>query len=154
MAPKSVGVQRQYTGAAGRVENAQVALFLTCAAERGHTSIDRRLYQPESWARDLAGVPDDVEFATKPHLTAIIITKAGPGRGRRDEVYGAEPHLRATCRRRGLGYVLAIGCNRAVPTGLDRCAPTGPPAYSRPGPGADVVRQRIRRTTLVLRGRP
>ncbi|WP_425569990.1 IS701 family transposase [Promicromonospora umidemergens] len=124
---KSVGVQRQYTGTAGRVENAQVAVFLTYAAQRGHTFIDRRLYLPESWASDPdrrheAGVPDEAGFATKPHLAAQMITDAlAAGTPARwvagDEVYGADPHLRSTCRRLGLGYVLAIGCNRAVATG-------------------------------------
>jgi len=124
---KSVGVQRQYTGTAGRVENAQVAVFLTYAATCGHTFIDRRLYLPKGWCddadrRELAGVPDDVVFATKPHLAATMITDAvqtgTPARWvAGDEVYGADPHLRATCRSLGLGYVLAIGCNRAVPTG-------------------------------------
>jgi SRSO17 transposase len=67
-------------------------------------------------------VPDDVVFATKPHLAATMITstvRAGtPARWvAGDEVYGADPHLRATCRCLGLGYVLAISCNRNVPTG-------------------------------------
>jgi SRSO17 transposase len=60
----SVGVQRQYTGTAGRIENAQVAVFLTYAARRGHALIDRALYLPASWADDpdrraAAGVPAD-----------------------------------------------------------------------------------------------
>lgn len=124
---RSVGVQRQYTGTAGRIENAQVAVFLTYAAQRGHTFIDRRLYLPDSWTgdqarRELAGVPDDVVFATKPHLAATMITNAvqagTPARWvAGDEVYGADPYLRATCRRLGLAYVLAIGSNRVVPTG-------------------------------------
>ncbi|MBE1877481.1 transposase [Myceligenerans pegani] len=68
-------------GTAGRVENAQVAVFLTYATERGHAFIDRRLYLPESWASDPdrrteAGVPDEARFATKPHLAAAMITDA------------------------------------------------------------------------------
>jgi SRSO17 transposase len=67
----TVGVQRQYTGTAGRVENAQVAVFLVYAAARGYAFIDRELYLPRSWTRDPgrcadAGVPGDVGFATKP----------------------------------------------------------------------------------------
>jgi SRSO17 transposase len=124
---KSVGVQRQYTGIAGRIENAQVAVFLTYAAQRGHTFVDRRLYLPESWASDAdrhheAGVPEEAGFATKPHLAADMIADAlAAGTPARwvagDEVYGADPHRRATCRRLGLGYVLAISCNRVVRTG-------------------------------------
>ncbi len=74
---ESVGVQRQYTGTAGRIENAQVAVFLTYAARRGHALIDRALYLPQSWAQD----PDSraVEAGTP----------AGGVAG--DEVYGADP---------------------------------------------------------------
>ena len=48
----TVGVQRQHTGTAGRIENAQVAVFLTYAAKRGHALIDRALYLPKSPATD------------------------------------------------------------------------------------------------------
>src|SRR5204862_5960989 len=50
----SAGVQRQYTGTAGRVENCQVAVFLTYAAPRGHALIDRELYLLKSWTADPA----------------------------------------------------------------------------------------------------
>jgi len=68
---KTVGTQRQYTGTAGRVENAQVAVYLTYASAAGHAMIDRELYLPKSWTGDrdrcaAAGVPAEVEFATKP----------------------------------------------------------------------------------------
>src|SRR4051812_15480832 len=69
----SVGVQRQYTGTAGRIENAQVGVFLAYASRHGHTLIDRRVYLPESWISDRqrceqAGVPADIEFATRSQL--------------------------------------------------------------------------------------
>jgi SRSO17 transposase len=76
-------VQRQYTGTAGRIENAQVAVYLTYAARRGHALIDRELYLPRSWTDDpdrcaAAGVPADVGFATKPALaTAMLEPRAG-----------------------------------------------------------------------------
>jgi len=59
-------VQRQYTGTAGRIENAQVAVYLTYAGARGHAMIDRELSLPQSWTSDdqrcaAAGVPDDIE---------------------------------------------------------------------------------------------
>jgi SRSO17 transposase len=126
----SVGVQRQYTGTAGRIENAQVAVFVTYAARRGHALIDRALYLPASWIADrsrcrAAGVPDDVEFATKPELATQMIehaiaagTPASWLAG--DEVYGADPNLRARVRRLGLGYVLQVASNRRMPT------PAGP----------------------------
>lgn len=72
---------RQYTGTAGRIENAQVAVYLTYASERGHALIDRAWYLPQSWANDAerrknAGVPDDAEFATKPTLARQMIAHA------------------------------------------------------------------------------
>jgi SRSO17 transposase len=122
----SVGVQRQYTGTAGRIENAQVAVFLTYAARRGHALIDRALYLPASWTEDPArcrdaGVPEGIGFATKPTLAAAMITRAvAAGTPAAwvagDEVYGADPHLRAAIRRLGLGYVLQVAANRRMPT--------------------------------------
>jgi SRSO17 transposase len=123
---KSVGVQRQYTGTAGRIENAQVAVFLTYAARRGHALIDRSLYLPRSWTEDparctAAGIPATTGFATKPALATAMITRAvqagvAAGWVAGDEVYGADPNLRATVRGHGLGYVLQIAANRRMPT--------------------------------------
>jgi SRSO17 transposase len=122
----SVGVQRQYTGTAGRVENAQVAVFLTYAARRGHALIDRSLYLPKSWTEDpdrraAAGIPENTGFATKPALATAMITRAvragvPAAWVAGDEVYGADPQLRRTVREHGLGYVLQIAANRRVPT--------------------------------------
>ena len=75
-------MQRQYSGTAGRVENAQVAVYLTYAAPRGHALIDRALYLPRSWAEDPhrcdgAGIPSDKRcFATKPALARALIARA------------------------------------------------------------------------------
>ena len=122
----TVGVQRQYTGTAGRIENAQVAVYLTYAGVRGHAMIDRELYLPKSWTSDPdrcaeAGVPDDIEFLTKPALATGMICRAlDAGTPARwvagDEVYGADPALRGELELRRVGYVLAIGCDRRVPT--------------------------------------
>ncbi|RUL91252.1 IS701 family transposase [Verrucosispora sp. FIM060022] len=121
----SVGVQRQYTGTAGRVENSQVGVFLAYVTPAGRALIDRRLYLPEAtWCdrRDrltAAGVPDQVEFATKPALARQMIAAAlDAGVPFRwvtgDEVYGADPSLRADLEDRRIGYVLAVGCDRRV----------------------------------------
>ncbi|SIN44350.1 IS701 family transposase [Micromonospora cremea] len=121
----SVGVQRQYTGTAGRVENAQVGVFLSYVSPLGRALIDRRLYLPEAtWCerpdhRAGAGVPDEVGFATKPTLARQMITAAldagvPVGWATGDEVYGADPGLRADLENRGVGYVLAVGCDRRV----------------------------------------
>jgi SRSO17 transposase len=67
---KSVGVQRQYSGTAGRIENCQIGVFLAYAGSQGQALIDRALYLPERWAGDLArrrrqaAVPEAVVFAT------------------------------------------------------------------------------------------
>jgi len=123
----SVGVQRQYSGTAGRIENSQVAVYLTYAAPRGHALIDRALYLPRSWADDRdrcadAGIPNRQRgFATKPALAVALIDRAVAAKVPAawvagDEVYGADPRLRAAVRGHGLGYVLAIAANRRVPT--------------------------------------
>ncbi len=69
----SAGVQRQYSGTAGRVENSQTGVFLCYAGQGGHAFIDRALYLPKPWTDDpprceAAGIPDAVTFATKPQL--------------------------------------------------------------------------------------
>ena len=122
----TVGVQRQYTGTAGRTENAQVAVYLAYAAPAGTAFIDRALYLPRSWAGDLArcqaaGVPGGTAFATKPALARQMIaqaldagTPAAWATG--DEVYGQDPQLRAELARRGLGYVLAVATNHPLTT--------------------------------------
>jgi SRSO17 transposase len=123
----TVGVQRQYSGTAGRIENAQVAVYLTYAADRGHALIDRRLYLPRCWTDDpvrcdRAGIPDDKrDFATKPTLAKALIDRAVAAQVPAawvagDEVYGADPRLRASVRGHGLGYVFAVSANRFVPT--------------------------------------
>ncbi len=126
----TVGVQRQYTGTAGRVENAQVAVYLAYAAPAGHALIDRALYLPKAWIddpsrRDRAGVPADTEFATKPALAAGMIDAAldagiTSSWVAGDEVYGADPTLRDRLETRGIGYLLGIGCNRQVTTAEGR----------------------------------
>ena len=121
----TVGVQRQYTGTAGRIENAQVAVYLGYASRRGHAMIDRELYLPRSWTEDpdrcaAAGVPADVGFATKPALATALIERAldagVPARWvTADEVYGADPRLARCLESRGIGYVLAIAGHRRLP---------------------------------------
>ena len=123
----TVGVQRQYTGTAGRIENAQVAVYLVYAAAAGHAVIDRDLYLPRSWIDDPArcqavGVPDQVGFATKPALAQAMVCRALDAgvlatwvAG--DEVYGADPGLRTTLEARGVGYVLAVACDHPVRAG-------------------------------------
>lgn len=122
----TVGVQRQYTGTAGRIENAQVAVYMTYAGRGGHALIDRELYLPKSWTDDdrrlaEAGVPAEISFATKPALATGMIARAlragVPARwAAADEVYGDHPGLREELEYHGLGYVLAVGCDQRIPT--------------------------------------
>ncbi|SEB31200.1 SRSO17 transposase [Streptomyces misionensis] len=121
----SAGVQRQYTGTAGRIENAQVGVFLALATSRGRALIDRRLYLPEhSWSNDperrhAAGIPETVRFATKPRLAGEMIEAAldariGASWVTGDEAYGQDPQLRAALEARGVGYVMAVACSMRV----------------------------------------
>ena len=100
----SAGVQRQYSGTAGRVENSQVGVFLCYAGRRGYVLLDRELYLPRSWAEDgarrrAAGIPDEIEFATKPMLGRQMLERAFEagmpcGWIAADEVYGHDGKLR------------------------------------------------------------
>src|SRR3954471_15494257 len=78
---KSAGVQRQYSGTAGRIENCQIGVFLGYARRHGRAVMDRALYLPEGWAVDAgrragAGVPREIAFATKPRLGAAMLGRA------------------------------------------------------------------------------
>jgi SRSO17 transposase len=115
---KSVGVQRQYSGTAGRIENCQVGVFLALAGPRGRTLIDRELYLPKSWCDDAArrreaGVPKDVKFATKPALGLRMVERAlaaglKPDWVLADEVYGSDGKFRRRLEGLGQPYVLAV----------------------------------------------
>ena len=121
----TVGVQRQYTGTAGRVENSQVGVFLAYAGRDGHTLIDRRVYLPVSWTDDRdrcqdAGVPEQVGFATRSQLATDMITaavRAGVPAGwvAADEAYGNSAAFRAGLRQHRLGYVLVVSRSHLIP---------------------------------------
>jgi SRSO17 transposase len=114
----SVGVQRQYSGTAGRIENCQIGVFLAYASKKGHALIDRALYLPERWAGDAArraqaGVPEAVAFVTKPKLGLAMLQRvlmAGVPFAwvTGDSVYGSDHRLRRLIERHGRGYVLAV----------------------------------------------
>jgi SRSO17 transposase len=120
----SVGVQRQYSGTAGRVENCQVGVFLAYAAPAGRALIDRELYLPRSWTEDperctAAGVPSRVRFATKPQLAKAMIGRALEagvpfGWVAADEAYGQNTNLRRWLENRGVSYVLAVPLTQMV----------------------------------------
>ena len=100
---KSVGVQRQYSGTAGRIENCQIGVFLAYASAKGRTLLERELYlppPPQVWAGDEgrrreAGVPEGVAFQTKPQLARRVLERAlesgVPFRWvTGDEIYGSD----------------------------------------------------------------
>ena len=127
---KSVGVARQYSGTLGKVGNCQVGVFLAYAAPAGRTFLDRELYLPKAWTEDRdrcaeAGVPDQVEFATKPVLAMRMLTRAldagvPAGWVTGDEVYGQHYRLRAMLEERETPYVLAVPVNQRVIATVDR----------------------------------
>ena len=121
---KSVGVKRQYTGTAGKVENCQVGVFLSYFALGGRTFLDRRLYLPQEWCADEprrqeARVPAEVTFKTKPELAVEMLEHAWT-QGvplawvTGDEVYGDAPLVRDAISRADKRYVLAVSCHIPV----------------------------------------
>jgi len=125
----AAGAARQYSGSTGGVALCQVMVTLTYATSRGHTLLGRALYLPDARAadeehRELAGIPDEVMFATKPQLAGGLLehacelgTEAALVTG--DEVYGGRD-LRCLVRGLGLGYVLAVRSNHVVTLGGGR----------------------------------
>lgn len=127
---KSVGVKRQYSGTAGRIENCQMGVFLAYASARGRAFLDRELYLPEEWAADPvrrteAGVPATVQFATKGQLAQTMLARAFAAdvpaawvTG--DEVYGNTSTLRAWLEAEQRSYVLAVACDHPLWTGAQQ----------------------------------
>ncbi len=121
---KSVGVQRQYSGTAGRIENCQIGVFLTYTSQAGHSLLDRELYLPKSWTNDpercrQADVPTEVGFATKPELAARMLWRTLDGGVKArwvlgDSVYGSHRPLRAGLEKRSQAYALAVACKEKV----------------------------------------
>jgi SRSO17 transposase len=114
----SAGVKRQYSGTAGRIENCQIGVFLAYASGEDYTLLDRELYLPEDWAKDQqrrqqAGIPDSVDFATKPVLARQMLERAfAAGVPAQwvtgDSIYGSDGKLRGFLEERGQAYVLAV----------------------------------------------
>ena len=117
----SVGVARQYSGTAGRIENSQVGVFLAYASPLGQALIDRRLYLPEAWAEDSARrheahVPEKVAFATKLQIAGELIGAALDAGAScawvlADALYGSDSKLRRLLEGRRQPYVLAVRSN-------------------------------------------
>jgi SRSO17 transposase len=118
---QSVGVARQYSGTAGRIENCQVGVFVAYASRFGQALIDRRLYLPEAWARDAtrrtkAKVPEEIAFATKIEIACEMIGAALEAQVPcrwvlADALYGSDYRVRRMLEERRQPYVLAVRSN-------------------------------------------
>jgi SRSO17 transposase len=129
---KSAGVQRQYTGTAGRVENCQIGVFAAWRTPHGHTLIDRELYLPLSWMEDEkrceeAGIPKKKKFQTKQQLALLMYDRLLKNGHKAlwivaDEAYGRDQHFRKHLEKEDQGYVLAVPKDHRVRMGLKRLA--------------------------------
>ncbi|WP_433259795.1 IS701 family transposase (plasmid) [Streptosporangium sp. CA-135522] len=124
---KSAAVQRQYSGTAGRTENCQLGVFLAYASPLGRALIDAELYLPKSWTEDRArcrevGIPDEVEFATKPVLARQMLARALEAGlpvswATADEAYGMDSKFRRFLEQRRVNYVVAVPKSQTVAMG-------------------------------------
>jgi SRSO17 transposase len=127
---RSAGVARQYTGTAGRIENAQVGVFLAYASPAGVTLIDRDLYLPKAWTDDrvrcrAAGIDDAVPFQTKPQLGQAMLERALAARVpfgwvTGDSVYGGDRRLRVWLEQHAIRHVMAVKRTEPLLTMTDR----------------------------------
>jgi SRSO17 transposase len=127
---RSAGVQRQYTGTAGKITNCQIGVFLAYASPKGRALIDRELYLPRSWTGEperlaAAKVPEGTAFRTKPQLLQVMIERAiAAGIPFRwvaaDEAYGDNGPLRAFLEEQQVSYVLAVSRDHVITTPAGR----------------------------------
>jgi SRSO17 transposase len=120
---ESCGVDRQWCGRLGKVDNCQVGVFLAYAASAGYAPLDRRLYLPEDWAgderrREKCHVPPEVKFQEKWQITLDLLDRSLPGLPHGwitgDDDFGRPAQFRAALRQRGERYVLDVPCNTTV----------------------------------------
>lgn len=122
---KSVGVKRQYSGTAGRIENCQIGVFLAYASpDKGRTLMDRELYLPQEWAENIkrraeGGIPKERTFATKPELARQMLERTIEAKipfkwitG--DEVYGRDRRLRMWLEQHDIFFALAVATNEPL----------------------------------------
>jgi SRSO17 transposase len=120
----SVGVQRQYTGSAGKVTNCQLGVSLSVATRTEHLPLDFALYLPDRWLidparRKEARIPDEVVFKTKPELALDLIRQAlvdevPPGLVLADSAFGTNRDFRDGIRELGLHYAVGINSSTVV----------------------------------------
>jgi SRSO17 transposase len=121
---KSAGVARQYSGTAGRIENCQIGVFLVYASPHGQAFLDRALYLPKRWTedearREPAGIPTEVDFATKGDLAQMMLARAFAAEVpavwvNGDENYGNDGDLRRWLEGQQRPHVLAVAGSHPV----------------------------------------
>jgi SRSO17 transposase len=158
----SCGVARQYTGSAGKITNCQIGVFAAYVSDRGQAFIDRALYLPKAWAEDparraAAHVPQQIAFATKPHLARAMIERAIAAGvpfawvvG--DSIYGVS-EVEMALRRAGKGYVLGVNSNSqfnswgtkppVAGTAAEIASTLDPSAWQRLSAGAGAKGERL-----------
>ena len=143
---ESVGVQRQWCGRLGKVENCQVGVYLGYASRKEHALVDFRLYLPREWAKDRkrrtkAGVPREARFRTRHELALAMLDERGPSLPHAwvagDDEMGRSSWFRQQLRQRGEQYLLAVPGNTLV---QDLAA--APPPYAGHGRRPGVPWQR------------
>jgi SRSO17 transposase len=157
----SVGVQRQYTGSAGKIANCQIGVSLSVATRTEHAPIDFELYLPRSWTEDPerrkeGRIPDDVQFKTKPELALGMIRRAAEdgipyGIVLADTAYGTSSAFRLELRRMGFDYAVAVDSTTKV-WQLDRLARRYGEAISVKDLGCHLARRKAFRKTTWRQG--
>ena len=145
----SAGVQRQWLGRLGKVDNGQVGVFMAYASYHEHALVDVRLYLPKAWAKDRArrkrcGIPKAVRYRTRHELALEMLEETGPllphGWVTGDDEMGRSSRFRAELRRLNERYLLAVPSNTTVRDLEGAAARVGrpwaaPEAGLRAGPG-------------------
>jgi SRSO17 transposase len=134
---ESVGVQRQWCGRLGKIENCQVGIYLGYVSRRDHALVDFRLFLPQEWAKSKrrrvkAGVPEEIRFQTRHELMLEMLAEHGSVLPHTwiagDDELGRSSWFREQLRQRNERYLLAVPSNTLV---RDLKAPE--PPSSSPG---------------------
>lgn len=119
----SVGVQRQWNGRLGKVDNCQVGVYLAYSSRRGAALTNERLYLPKSWTSNPSrcrqcGVPKEIGFATKLEQSLEMIAEHGPHLPHAwvvgDDEFGRSTQFRRNLRAAGEQYLLAVPSNTLI----------------------------------------
>lgn len=120
---ESCGVDRQWCGRLGKVNNCQIGVFLAYATQAGYAPLDRRLYLPKEWAddgarREKCHVPEEVKFQETWRIALDLLDRSLPGLPHGwivgDDELGRAAEFRAGMRQRAERYVLDVPCNTTV----------------------------------------